>query len=155
MEAINLFISSIIKENVVLTKFLGLNFNEKINYIYIVLTTLITGIITYLLNNIIKLPFLTFFIATIVIVLITLLLKKINIKTSNMMNTAILGIVILGLDYSLINYIFYILGSLLGLFLIYYILSILSKRLEESKLGLESIIFITIGIISIIFTRIS
>lgn len=155
MEAINLFISSIIKENVVLTKFLGLNFNEKINYIYIVLTTLITGIITYLLNNIIKLPFLTFFIATIVIVLITLLLKKINIKTSNMMNTAILGIVILGLDYSLINYIFYILGSLLGLLLIYYILSILSKRLEESKLGLESIIFITIGIISIIFTRIS
>lgn len=154
MEAINLFISSIIKENVVLTKFLGLNFNEKINYIYIVLTTLITGIITYLLNNIIKLPFLTFFIATIVIVLITLLLKKINIKTSNMMNTAILGIVILGLDYSLINYIFYILGSLLGLFLIYYILSILSKRLEESKLNLESIIFITIGIISIIFTRI-
>lgn len=154
MEAINLFISSIIKENVVLTKFLGLNFNEKINYIYIIITTLITGIITYLLNNIIKLPFLTFFIATIVIVLITLLLKKINIKTSNMMNTAILGIVILGLDYSLINYIFYILGSLLGLFLIYYIFSILSKRLEESKLGLESIIFITIGIISIIFTRI-
>lgn len=154
MEAINLFISSIIKENVVLTKFLGLNFNEKINYIYIIITTLITGIITYLLNNIIKLPFLTFFIATIVIVLITLLLKKINIKTSNMMNTAILGIVILGLDYSLINYIFYILGSLLGLFLIYYILSILSKRLEESKLNLESIIFITIGIISIIFTRI-
>lgn len=154
MEAINLFISSIIKENVVLTKFLGLNFNEKINYIYIVLTTLITGIITYVLNNIIKLPFLTFFIATVVIVLITLLLKKINIKTSNMMNTAILGIVILGLDYSLINYIFYILGSLLGLLLIYYILSILSKRLEESKLGLESIIFITIGIISIIFTRI-
>ena len=154
MEAINLFISSIIKDNVVLTKFLGLNFNEKINYIYIIITTLITGIITYLLNNIIKLPFLTFFIATIVIVLITLLLKKINIKTSNMMNTAILGIVILGLDYTLINYIFYILGSLLGLFLIYYILSILSKRLEESKLGLESIIFITIGIISIIFTRI-
>ena len=71
-----------------------------------------------------------------------------------MMNTAILGIVILGLDYSLINYIFYILGSLLGLLLIYYIFSILSKRLEESKLGLESIIFITIGIISIIFTRI-
>lgn len=155
MEAINLFISSIIKENVVLTKFLGLNFNEKINYIYIVLTTLITGVITYVLNSITKLPFLTFFIATIVIVLITLLLKKINIKTSNMMNTAILGIVILGLDYTLINYIFYILGSLLGLILIYYILSILSKRLEESKLGLESIIFITIGIISIIFTRIS
>ncbi len=154
MEAINLFISSIIKENVVLTKFLGLNFNEKINYIYIIITTLITGIITYLLNSITKLSFLTFFIATIVIVLITLLLKKINIKTSNMMNTAILGIVILGLDYTLINYIFYILGSLLGLFLIYYILSILSKRLEESKLGLESIIFITIGIISIIFTRI-
>lgn len=154
MEAINLFISSIIKENVVLTKFLGLNFNEKINYIYIIITTLITGIITYLLNNIIKLPFLTFFIATIVIVLITLLLKKINIKTSNMMNTAILGIVILGLDYTLINYIFYILGSLLGLLLIYYIFSILSKRLEESKLGLESIIFITIGINSIIFTRI-
>ena len=154
MEAINLFISSIIKENVVLTKFLGLNFNEKINYIYIIITTLITGIITYVLNNIIKLPFLTFFIATIVIVLITLLLKKINIKTSNMMNTAILGIVILGLDYSLINYIFYILGSLLGLILIYYIFSILSKRLEESKLNLESIIFITIGIISIIFTRI-
>lgn len=154
MEAINLFISSIIKENVVLTKFLGLNFNEKINYIYIIITTLTTGIITYLLNNIIKLPFLTFFIATIVIVLITLLLKKINIKTSNMMNTAILGIVILGLDYSLINYIFYILGSLLGLILIYYIFSILSKRLEESKLNLESIIFITIGIISIIFTRI-
>ena len=57
MEAINLFISSIIKENVVLTKFLGLNFNEKINYIYIVLTTLITGVITYVLNSITKLPF--------------------------------------------------------------------------------------------------
>lgn len=151
---INLFISSIIKDNVVLTKFLGLNFNEKINYIYIIVTTLITGIITYLLNNIIKLPFITFFIATIVIILITLLLKKINIKTSNIMNTAILGIVILGLDYSLINYIFYILGSLLGLILIYYILNISSKRLNNSPIVSESIIFIVIGIISIIFSRI-
>lgn len=154
MGAINLFISSIIKENVILTKFLGLNFNEKINYIYIMLTTLITGIITYLLNNIIKLPFITFFIATIIIVLITILLKKVNIKTSNIMNTAILGIVILGLNYSLINYIFYILGSLLGLILIYYILSILSKKLNNSPIVSEAITFIVIGIISIIFTRI-
>lgn len=151
---INLLISSIIKDNVVLTKFLGLNFNEKINYIYIIVTTLITGIITYLLNNIIKLPFITFFIATIVIILITLLLKKINIKTSNIMNTAILGIVILGLDYNLINYIFYILGSLLGLILIYYILNISSKRLNNSPIVSESIIFIVIGIMSIIFSRI-
>ena len=35
MEAINLFISSIIKENVVLTNFLGLNFNEEIIYVSI------------------------------------------------------------------------------------------------------------------------
>lgn len=145
---IDLFISSIVKDNVVLTKYFGLSFN-KINYIYITLITLISGIIVYLLNSIINLPFLIPFIATIVIILISLLLKKFNIKIDNLMNTAILGIILLGLDYSFVKFIVYIVGSILGLLLIYYVLSLFDKKLKN-----ESIIFIAIGIMSMIFLRI-
>lgn len=144
---INLFISSIVKDNVVLSKYLGLSFN-KVNYIYITLITLISGIITYLLNSIINISYLIPFIATILIVLISLLFKKFNIKIDNIMNTAILAIVLFGLDYSFINYIVYILGSVLGLLLVYYVLSLFDKKLKD-----ESIILITIGIISMIFSR--
>ena len=161
MDIINIFITSFLIENVVLTKFLGIcpligsSNNTKKAFgmgVAVIIVTSISSISLYLINNYILIPTNTTYLLTIVAILliaaiVQILQMIVKNKFKNMYmsfgiylplittNCAVLGTVLLGINnnYNLLEYICFSLGSGLGFLFILYIFSSIRMRLQSCK----------------------
>ncbi len=162
MGIVSLFISSILVQNIVLTRFLGICpfvgvSNKEKSAIgmgaAVMFVVTISGIITYFINQLILIPTETTYLRTIVFVLVIasfVQLTEIIIKrffpvlyellgiylpliTSN---CAVLGIILINVfsNYNLIETIIYSIGSSVGFVLVIYIFSTIRERLEEAPI---------------------
>lgn len=184
MSLFSIFVTSILTGNIVLFSYLGVTSlvksNNKTDVLRIgtstLLLSLITTVVSYLLNTYILIPLNIEFISTILFVLlivslvelfkyiITKYYKKLysNIENEYLLlitNCAIFGVVLLNINnsYSLVESIIYSIGSSIGFTLLLYIISNLKARLDKSPIiksfkGLP-ILLITLGIIAMIFIR--
>lgn len=162
MHLISLFITSILTENVVLTKFLGIcpfigNSNREKNAI--MMGTAVTGVvvisslITYLLYYYILVPTDTVYLKTIVFILVIasmvqiveIVLKSKFKRIHEILgiylplittNCAVLGTVLLTInnEFTLLETIIFSLGSGLGFTLVIYIFSTIRERMETSNI---------------------
>jgi len=183
MNLISLFISSILTENIVLTKFLGLcpfmgtSSNEKDALgMGIAVTFIITlsSIVTYLIYYFILVPTNTIYLMTIMFILViacmvqilTLIIKKYFKKLYSSLgiylplittNCAVLGITLLNIhsDFSFLEMVIYSLGSSIGFCLVIYLFSTIRENLNaiDSFKGYP-IAFVTAGIMALIFSTI-
>lgn len=161
MNIINIFITSFLIENVILTKFLGIcpligssnNTKKALGMgITVTIVTVISSICLYLINNYILIPTNTTYLLTIVAILIIAsivqvlqMIVKNKFKSMYMSfgiylplittNCAVLGTVLLGINnnYNLLQFIFFSLGSGLGFLLILYVFSAIRMRLQSCK----------------------
>ena len=162
MNLISLFITSILTENIVLTKFLGLcpffgNSNKEKNEIAmcicVTLITLLSSIITYFIYHMILIPTKTEYLTTLMFILVIAslvqiikLIMKSKFKkmyknlgiylTLITTNCAVLGVVLLGINnnYNLIETIIYSLGSSLGFMMVIYVFATIRERLENEAI---------------------
>lgn len=162
MNLINLFITSLLSENIVLTKFLGLcpfigNSKKESSAIAmgicVTLITTISSIITYFIYNYILVPTKTEYLKTLMFILVISSLvqlliliiknkykkiyKSLGIYLSLITtNCAVLGVVLLNINnnYNLLETIIYSLGSSLGFMIIIYVFSTIRERLEQSPI---------------------
>lgn len=160
MNLISLFITSLLTENIVLTKFLGLcpffgNSSKEKNAvsmgICVTLITIISSIITFFLNKYILIPTKTTYLKTLMFILViaslvqilVLILKNKYKKVYKNLgiylslittNCAVLGVVLLNVNNanSLIETIIYSLGSGLGFMIVIYVFSTIRERLDNS-----------------------
>lgn len=160
MNLISLFITSLLTENIVLTKFLGLcpffgNSSKEKNAvsmgICVTLITTISSIITFFLNKYILIPTNTTYLKTLMFILViaslvqilVLILKNKYKKVYKNLgiylslittNCAVLGVVLLNVNNanSLIETIIYSLGSGLGFMIVIYVFSTIRERLDNS-----------------------
>lgn len=183
MNLINLFLNSLLTENIVLTKFLGIcpfmgTSNKENSALGMGLSTtiviLISSIITYLIYTFILIPTETTYLMTIMFILViactvqmlSLILKKNFRKLYDTLgiylplittNCAVLGITLLNINnsFNFLEMIVYSLGSGLGFTLVIYIFASMRENIEpiDSFKGLP-IAFITAGIMALIFGRI-
>lgn len=162
MNLISLFITSILSENIVLTKFLGLcpffgNSNKEKNAISmglcVTLVTTISSIITYFIYHYILVPTKTEYLNTLMFILVIAslvqllvlivkekykkLYKNLGIYLSLITtNCAVLGVVLLNINnnYNLLETIIYSLGASIGFMMVIYIFSTIRERLENSDI---------------------
>lgn len=162
MSLISLFITSLLTENIVLTKFLGLcpffgNSKKEENAIAmgicVVLVTTISSIITYFIYNYILVPTSTEYLNTLMFILVIAslvqllvlimknkfkrLYKNLGIYLSLITtNCAVLGVVLLNINngYNLLETITYSFGSSLGFMLVIYVFSTIRERLDHSDI---------------------
>lgn len=162
MNLINLFITSLLTENIVLTKFLGLcpffgNSSKEKNAISmgicVTIITTLSSIITFFLNKFILIPTNTEYLKTLMFVLVIASLvqllvlilkhkyKQIYINLGIYLslittNCAVLGVVLLNINnsYNLIQTIIYSLGSSLGFTLVIYVFSTIREKLETNNI---------------------
>lgn len=160
MNLISLFVTSLLTENIVLTKFLGLcpffgNSSKEKNAvsmgICVTLITTISSIITFFLNKYILIPTNTTYLKTLMFILViaslvqilVLILKNKYKKVYKNLgiylslittNCAVLGVVLLNVNNanSLIETIIYSLGSGLGFMIVIYVFSTIRERLDNS-----------------------
>ena len=175
MNLINIFLNSLIKDNVVLTKFVGLNYihrkvKEKtyINLgLSLTITSLIASIIVYIVNLFLP-SYLLPIVSVLAIILSVFIIKNVS-KLSDklyqiynrninhiLLNGACMAIVVFGTGFSFIEMIVYAIGSGLGYTLIIFLIATLQEQMEDVPLYLKGnvIIFILVGLISIIVGRI-
>ncbi len=162
MNLISLFISSILIENVVLTKFLGMcpfvgtSTKEKTALgmgISVTIVTVISSIISYLIYHLILVPtnttYLTntifIFVISSLVGILEIIIKNKNYKLYKALgiylplittNCAVLGIVLLNIsnNYNLIETIIYSIGSSLGFTLVLYLFSTIRTSLENKPI---------------------
>jgi len=185
MDLFAIFTAALITENVILTRFLGIcsflgTSNKEKNAIgmgiSVTFVTLISTILTYLINRFILIPTNSTYLQTITFILVIacfvqiteLIIKKyfkdlykslgiyLPLITTN---CAVFGIILtnIRMDYNLITAIINSLGSSLGFVLVIYIFSTLREKLENNDIiksfkGIP-IALITAGIMALIFTR--
>lgn len=183
MNLISLFITGLLTENIVLTKFLGLcpffgnSTKEKSAIamsICVTLITVISSIITYFIYNYILVPTNTTYLKTLMFILVIsslvqLLILIIKNKYKNIYkslgiylslittNCAVMGVVLLNINnnYNLIETIVYSLASSLGFMLVMYVFSTMRERLTNVPKSFEGlpIAFIIASIMALIFNR--
>lgn len=185
MSLFSIFTTALIAENVILTKFLGIcsflgTSNKEKNAIgmgiSVTFVTLISTILTYLINKYILIPTNSTYLQTITFILVIacfvqiteLIVKKYFVSLYKALgiylplittNCAVFGIVLNNakLGYDFITSIVYALGSSLGFVLVLYIFSLLREKIENNDIlpsfkGIP-IALITAGIIALIFGR--
>ncbi len=181
----SIFLTALITENVILTKFLGIcsflgTSNKEKNAIgmgiSITFVTLITSILTYLINKYILIPTNSTYLQTMTFILVLacfvqiteLIIKKYFKDLHKSLgiylplittNCAVFGIILtnIKMEYTLIESILNALGSALGFVLVLYIFSLLREKIENNDIiksfkGVP-IALITAGIMALIFTR--
>lgn len=162
MNLFSIFVSALITENIVLTKFLGIcsflgTSNKEKNAIgmgvSVTFVVLISTIITYLINKFILIPTSSSYLQTITFILVIacfvqiteLVIKKyfkdlykslgiyLPLITTN---CAVFGIILtnIKMDYNLITAIVNSLGSCLGFILVIYIFSLLREKIENNDI---------------------
>src|SRR5574344_539273 len=178
---IKLFIGSIFISNIVLTKFLGIDFKDATKVLYTSLVSaficIVSGIVNYIIYYnllvVLKADYLKTIIfilsittiSNIVILLIKKYLTNIYSKIEDsipviLTNSLIIGISLLIINngYNLIDTIVYSIGSSIGYILImllcYYLDSELSKRKVLGSFKGYPILLVTLGIICMIISRI-
>lgn len=183
MNLIRLFISGILTENIVLVRFLGIcpfigtSRDEKSALgmgVSVGIVTVLSSIITYIINKFILIPTNTVYLQTIIFILIiSCMVQIISIIIKNKFNTlykllgiylplittncAVLGIALLNVNnnYSFLEMLVNSISSSLGFIIVIYIFSTMRENIEscESFKGIP-IAFMTAGIMSLIFGRI-
>lgn len=161
MNLISLFIVSLLTENIILTKFLGMcpffgTSNKEKNAlsmgIAVLIVVVLASVITYFINIYLLIPTDTMYLRTIIYILIIaalvqiveIILKKYfsNIYKNLGIylplittNCAVLGIVLMNSNnnYNLIETIVFSIGSSLGFTLVIYIFSSIRERLDKSN----------------------
>lgn len=162
MTLINLFVTSLLTQNIVLNKFLGIcpfmgtSKSEK-NALHmgmsVTFVITLSSVITYLLYNFVLVPTNTEYLKTIMFILVIssvvqildIVLKKYfqNIhKTLGLYlplittNCAVLGITLLNItnEYNLLEVLVYSIGSSLGFTLVIYVFSTIRERLEQANI---------------------
>lgn len=162
MSLITLFFTSILVENIILTKFLGLcpflgmsNKEEGALSMGIAITVVMTiaSFITYLIYHYLLIPYDIEYLKVIVFILviasivqiIEILIRKFLPKVYDLFgiylplittNCAILGVVLLNTtkDYNLLESLVFALGSSMGYMLVLYIFSNIRERIEDSPI---------------------
>lgn len=183
MSLISLLITSILTENIVLTKFLGLcpffgnSSKEKTAIsmgICITIITTISSIITYIIYHNILVPTKSEYLKTLTFILVISSLvqlliiilkgklpkiyKSLGIYLSLITtNCAVLGVNLLNINnnYSLPETIIYSLGSSIGFFIVIYVFSTMRERLNNVPKSWQGIpiAFVIAAIMSLIFKR--
>ena len=180
MNLISLFITSLLTENIVLTKFLGLcpffgNSSKESNAvsmgICVTLVTTLASIISYILipTNTEYLSTLMYILVISSLVQLLILIIKSKYKkiyknlgiylTLITTNCAVLGVVLLGINnnYNLLETIIYSLGSSIGFMMVIYVFSTIRERLDNESIPKSfrgiPIAFITAAIMALIFER--
>lgn len=183
MNLISLFITSLITENIVLTKFLGLcpffgNSSKEKNAIAmgicVTVITTISSILTYFIYNFILVPTNTTYLKTLMLILIIASLvqllililknkykeiyKELGIYLSLIStNCAVMGVVLLGINnsYGLLETVVYSFGSSLGFLIVVYVFSTIRERLKNIPKSFEGIpiAFIIASIMALVFER--
>ena len=159
MNLISLFIASLLTENIILTKFLGMcpffgtSNKEKSAIsmgISVMIVIVLASVLTFFINNYILIPTNTTYLKTIIFILIIaalvqiieIILKKFFPAIHKTLgiylplittNCAVLGIVLLSSNsnYNLIETLIYAVGSSLGFTLVIYIFATIRERLES------------------------
>lgn len=162
MSLINLFITSILTQNIVLTKFLGIcpfmgtgDKEKKAFYmgLSVTIVVLISSIITYGLYYLVLKPTDTTYLMTIMFILVIaalvqmmeMIIKKKSPTLYKSLgiylplittNCAVLGITLLNINmnYSFVEMLIYSFGSSIGFTLVIYIFSSIRERLEISNI---------------------
>lgn len=180
MNLINLFITSLLTENIILTKFLGIcpfmgTSNKESSAVgmglSVTVVVMLSSIITYLLYYLVLIPTNSTYLVTIMFILViasmvqilSIILKKYFFKLYKSLgiylplittNCAVLGITLLNVNngFNFIEMIVYSLGSSLGFTLVIYIFASMRENINSIKSfeGLP-IAFVTAGIMSLIF----
>ena len=183
MNLISLFITSLLTENIVLTKFLGLcpffgnSSKEKTAIsmgICVTLITILSSIITYFIYNFILVPTNTTYLKTLMLILVIASLvqlliliiknkykkiyKSLGIYLSLITtNCAVMGVVLLGINnnYNFIETVVYSLGSSLGFMLVLYVFSTIRERLKNVPKCFQGIpiALVIASIMALIFER--
>lgn len=162
MTLINLFVTSLLTQNIVLNKFLGIcpfmgtSKNEK-NALHMGLSVTfvitLSSVITYLLYNFVLVPTNTEYLKTIMFILVIssvvqildIVLKKYFKSIHKTLglylplittNCAVLGITLLNItnDYNILEVLVYSIGSSLGFTLVIYVFSTIRERLEQTNI---------------------
>lgn len=161
MSLINLFITSILTQNIVLTKFLGIcpfvgTSDKEKNAIgmgaAVMLVVMVSSLITYFIYYNVLVPSNTIYLKTVMFILVIascvqimdILMKRFTPDLHKALglylplittNCAVLGIVLLNIasNYSFMETVVFSLGSSLGFTLVLYIFSSIRERLETSK----------------------
>lgn len=184
MNLISLFITSLLTENIVLTKFLGIcpfmgtSNKEKQALgmgLSVTCVVMISSIITYALYHLLLVPTNTTYLNTIMFILVIasmvqiceMVLKKYFVKLYKSLgiylplittNCAVLGITLLNINggYNFLEMLVYSLGSSLGFTLVIYIFASIRERLDKVPSSFKGypIAFIVASIIAMIFGRI-
>ena len=184
MNLINLFITSLLTENIVLTKFLGIcpfmgTSNSSKNAIgmglSVTIVVMLSSIITYLIYYCVLVPTNSTYLITIMFILVIacmvqiisiILRKRFNNLYKSLgiylplitTNCAVLGITLLNINsaFNFMEMIVYSLGSSLGFTLVIYIFSSIRENLKGVPKCLQGypIAFIIASIMSLIFSRI-
>ena len=159
MDLINLFITGLLTENVILYKFLGIcpfigTSNKEKNAVYmglsVTLVTTLSSIITYLLYHYVLIPTKSEYLVTIIFILVIsalvqileLVLKKlfpIIHKTLGLYlplittNCAVLGVTLLNINnnFNFLEVLTFSIASSLGFTLVIYIFSTIRKRIDK------------------------
>ena len=162
MTLINLFVTSLLTQNIVLNKFLGIcpfigtSKSEK-NALHMGLSVTfvitLSSVITYLLYNFVLVPTNTEYLKTIMFILVIssvvqildIVLKKYFKSIHKTLglylplittNCAVLGITLLNInnDYNILEVLVYSIGSSLGFTLVIYVFSTIRERLEQTNI---------------------
>lgn len=162
MNLINLFITSFLTENIILTKFLGIcpfmgtSSKEKTAIgmgLSVMLVVVLSSIITFLIYNFILVPTDSTYLKTIMFILVIasivqlleMLLKKYNQKLYKSLgiylplittNCAVLGIALLNIsnNYSFIQMLVYSIGSSLGFTFVIYLFSTIREYMQDKPI---------------------
>ena len=185
MSLFSIFTTALIAENVILTKFLGIcsflgTSNKEKNAIgmgiSVTFVTLISTILTYLINKYILIPTNSTYLQTITFILVIacfvqiteLIVKKYFVSLYKALgiylplittNCAILGISLLSIsnNYNLLETIVYALGSGIGFTLVIYIFATIREKMSLSDIPKSfkgvPIALIVAGIMAIIFSK--
>ncbi len=162
MTLINLFVTSLLTQNIVLNKFLGIcpfmgtSKSEK-NALHMGLSVTfvitLSSVITYLLYNFVLVPTNTEYLKTIMFILVIssvvqildIVLKKYFKSIHKTLglylplittNCAVLGITLLNItnEYNILEVLVYSIGSSLGFTLVIYVFSTIRERLEQTNI---------------------
>lgn len=162
MTLINLFVTSLLTQNIVLNKFLGIcpfmgtSKSEK-NALHMGLSVTfvitLSSVITYLLYNFVLVPTNTEYLKTIMFILVIssvvqildIVLKKYFKSIHKTLglylplittNCAVLGITLLNItnEYNILEVLVYSIGSSLGFTLVIYVFSTIRERLEKTNI---------------------
>ncbi len=183
MNLFSMFVATILTENIVLTKFLGLcpfmgtSSRTKNAFgmgLAVTFVIMISSIITYFVYNYILVPTNTIYLKTLVFVfIIALLVQTVELFVKKKLpslhqtlgiylplittNCAVLGVTLQSSEYSFIETFVYSLGSSIGFVLVIYIFASIREKLRYNDIPKSfkgyPIAFITAAIMAMIFSR--